>query len=157
MDDTTTHLVKVAPTTPETPTVPSAPAASTPFRAVNSYEPHAPDRKSIQSMRCETFGQGGTSHVLTEVVGGVAAAGAATGMAAGGAFLIAVSPTEGGLSLPVGVGAIGASVPAAMQTWSGVVDPSASIFDGSKKVSPTENFIQKGLSGACKLVTRLTP
>ena len=136
--------------------------------------PHAPDRKS---MSCETFGQNGASHALTEVVGGVAAAGAATGMVAAGAFFIAVSPTEGGLSLPAGVVAIGLSVPAAMDTWSGVVDQpkiyseehyydtqsnqgrikTTSAPDPNRPVSPTEKFIQKGLSGACKLVAHLTP
>jgi hypothetical protein len=110
-------------------------------------------------MSCENFGQGGTSHVLTEVVGGAAATGAAVGMVALGAAIIAADTSMGNPVAGVIFGAIpiATSVPAAKEAWSGIVDPSVSTFDGGKKVSSTESFIQKGLSGACKLVTRLTP
>ena len=118
--------------------------------------PNAPDRKG---MSCENFGQGGTSHALTEVVGGAAATGAAIGMVALGAATIAAGTSIGNPVSGVIFGAIpiAMSVPTAKDAWSGVVDPSVSIFDGGKKVSSTEKFIQNGLSGACKLVTRLTP
>jgi len=122
--------------------------------------PHAPDRKG---MSCENFGQGGTSHVLTEVVGGAAATGAGIGMVALGTAIIAADASLGSPVTGVifGAPAIAMSVGVAKKTWSKVVNPPKFEWDDTKwnwkKMSSTENFIQQKLKGACNLVARLTP